>query len=290
MNKKRKLKPQVKVILIALAIFLAFILLENIISGLGFLIKNAKSRIEYDEKYEVNQENPEYQKEQQMQDFVNEVMLKLSEGKYEEVYQMTDPDYIEVLNLNSVEKYKAVVDGYLGTIPENVKLMECNKNGDRYVCEFSMEKGEEIEFSQILLRPRVNDTYYIIIDKLNNIEKYNQQFRFSNSQFEFDVKYKVRKDKEEVLVIEAQNKTSNNLVGSLIETTLVKSSSDECNVKNIEELENIEFPAGETIRFSLVFKDDKFISYPDEALKLKVNFDNGTDIDRRINMVPVDDY
>lgn len=290
MDKKRKLKPQVKIVLIVLAVFLGFILLENILGGISSLIKNAKSKIEYNEKYEVNQDDPIYQKEQQMQTFVNEIMVKLSEGKYEEVYQKVDPDYIEALNLDTVEKFKNNIDKYLGKIPQDTKLMEYNKNGDKYICQFSVTRDEEIELIQIILKPRVNNDFYIIIDKIENIEKYNNQFKFTNSQFEYDVKYRYVRGNEEVLVMAAQNKTSNNLVGSLLETTLVKSSHDECELKNTEELEKVEFPAGETVVFSLVFHNEKFKAYPNDSIKLKVNFDNGTNIDRTINMISADDY
>ena len=290
MDKKRKLKPQVKIVLIVLAVFLVFILLENILGGISSLIKNAKSKIEYNEKYEVNQDDPIYQKEQQMQTFVNEIMVKLSEGKYEEVYQKADPDYIEALNLDTVEKFKNNIEKYLGKIPQDTKLMEYNKNGDKYICQFSVTRDEEIELIQIILKPRVNDDFYIIIDKIENIEKYNNQFKFTNSQFEYDVKYRYTRGNEEVLVMVAKNKTSNNLVGSMLGTTLVKLSHNECEIKNTEELERVEFPAGETVTFSLVFHNEKFKAYPNDSIKLKVNFDNGTNIDRTINMISADDY
>ena len=106
MSNRRKLKPQVKVVLITLAVILGFIILENLIGAISSLIKNAKVQSEYNKKEEILQQTPEYKKGEEINEFVNEIVGYLSAGNYEEVYNQTDPDYLNALNIDSPEKLK----------------------------------------------------------------------------------------------------------------------------------------------------------------------------------------
>lgn len=290
MNNRRKLKPQVKVALIILGVFFGFIILENLIGGVGHLIKSAKNQIEYNKNEEIYEQTPEYQKGEKISEFVTEILTCITNGNFEEVYRLTDPDYIEALDIDSVDKLKTIVENHFGAIPKNISLMDYYKNNGRYICEVSIEKDDGIENVDVLVTDRGGDNYYIIIDNVKSIEKYDKQFRFNDSEFEFDIKYKVKRPAEEILILEAHNKTSNNLVGSLTSTVLVKSSRAECTLKDSEALEKVEFPAGETVKIMLVFPNGKYEAYPDEALRLKVDFDNSTKIHKTINMVPKDAY
>lgn len=290
MSNRRKLKPQVKIILIVLGVILAFIILENLIGAIGYFIKNTKTQIEYNKKEEAQQQTQKYKTGEKITDFVNEIIVYLTEEKYDLVYNLTEPAYLEALNIDSKEKLKDIIINHFGGIPKNATMVNYSKIDGRYVCEISIEKEDAIERVNIIATPNGVDNYYIIIDDVKSIEEYDKKYKFINSQFEFDVKYIVKKADEEILVIEAQNKTSKNLVGSVVATALEKSNHAECLPKNTDELQKIEFPAGTPVKFSLVFPNDKYAAYPDESLKLKVQFDNGTNIDRVINMVPVEDY
>ena len=290
MNNRRKLKPQVKAILIVLGVILACIILENLIGGIGSFIKNTKSQIEYEKKEEAQQETQKYKKGEKITEFVNEIIGYLTEEKYDLVYKLTDPDYLTALNIDSEEKLKNIIISHFDGIPKNAKMVNYSKVNGRYVCEISIEKEDSIERVEILVTPNGVDNYYIIIDDVRSIEEYDKKYKFTNSEYEFDIKYIVKTADEEILVIKAQNKTSKNLVGSLVSTALEKSNHAECLPKNIEEIQKIEFPAGAAVQFSLVFPNDKHSAYPDESLNLNVQFDNGKNIDRIINMVPIEDY
>lgn len=290
MNNRRKLKPQVKAILIVLGVILACIILENLIGGIGSFIKNTKSQIEYEKKEEAQQETQKYKKGEKITEFVNEIIGYLTEEKYDLVYKLTDPDYLTALNIDSEEKLKNIIISHFDGIPKNAKMVNYSKVNGRYVCEISIEKEDSIERVEILVAPNGVDNYYIIIDDVRSIEEYDKKYKFTNSEYEFDIKYIVKTADEEILVIKAQNKTSKNLVGSLVSTVLEKSNHAECLPKNIEEIQKIEFPAGALVQFSLVFPNDKYSAYPDESLNLNVQFDNGKNINRIINMVPIEDY
>ena len=290
MNNRRKLKPQVKVLLIVLGVFLGLVILENLIGGISSFVKNTKTQIEYNKKEEAQQQTQKHKTGEKLTDFVNEIIVYLSEEKYDLVYNKTDPDYIEALNIDSVEKMKAIIVEHFNGIPKNAEVVNYSKIDGRYVCEVSIEKEDSIERVELIVTPNGAGNYYIIIDDVRSIEKYNKKYKFINSEFEFDVKYIVQKADEEILVAEAKNKTSKNLIGSVAATSLEKTNHVECMPNNVEELQQIEFPSNTPVKFLLTFQNDKYAAYPDESLNLKVQFDNGTKIDRTINMVPVEDY
>ena len=145
MNNRRKLKPQVKVLLIVLGVFLGLVILENLIGGISSFVKNTKTQIEYNKKEEAQQQTQKYKTGEKLTDFVNEIIVYLSEEKYDLVYNKTDPDYIEALNIDSVEKMKAIIVEHFNGIPKNAEVVNYSKIDGRYVCEVSIEKEDSIE-------------------------------------------------------------------------------------------------------------------------------------------------
>ena len=84
---RKKLKPQVKVVLVILGIILFFILLENGINALGEYAENRKYQKEYEQKQEAYEKTPEYHEEQYVAGCVEQTVDLINVYDYEELYR-----------------------------------------------------------------------------------------------------------------------------------------------------------------------------------------------------------
>ncbi len=290
MNNKRKLKPQVKVILIILGVILGLIIIENIISGISIFIRNKRAQAEYNRKQEIYQQSDTYKEEQKISEFLNQMVTYLSEKNYEELFKLVDPEYKDSLNIATVDEFKMIVEDYLGKDVKNVKLNEYYLFNDRYVCEVFVEKEDLTDLADILVTPKGNDDFYIILDEVQSLKKFDNTYRIYNEDLTYNVKYIIKKADAKTLVIEATNNTSNNMVGSFANTILVKSGSISCGVKNTDEVRKVELPAGQTVTVSLTFNDEKYSIYNDESININLLLENGETISKIISLITPDDY
>lgn len=290
MSNKRKLKPQVKVVLIILGVIVGLIIIENVIGGISTLIKNAKAQIEYNKKQELYEQTPAYEEEQKISEFLNQMVTYLSNKNYEELFKLVDPEYKESLNITTVDEFKVIVEDYIGKDVLNVKLMDYYLYNDRYVCEVSVEQEGITDVTDILVTPKGDDNFYIVLDEVQKIEKFDNQYRIFNEDLTYNIKYKIKKAKAETFVIEATNNTANAMIGSFAESILAKSGYFYCSVKNSDTVRKVELPAGETVTFSLTFNDEKYDAFSDESIDIILKLENGTKITKTITLVLPDDY
>lgn len=287
---KRKLKPQVKVILIILGSILALILLENIIIGINTLLRNFSAQREYNKQQELYEQTPEYKQEKYIAESVEKTINYIKEENYEELFKLIDPEYKEVFAIDSVEKFKEIVKDYIGEQPKDVTLLDYGMQNGRYVCSIAIQKEGVLENTEILVTPLSNGEFNVVLDNVRSIKRINNEIYTLDKEIEYNLKYIVEKNDERFLIFDVKNKTSKNIVGSYENTILRKTDRRNYELKNVEELQKIELPSNETVRISFVFDNTNSYAFPDDMINMNFRTENGNEINRTINLISSRDY
>lgn len=287
---KRELKPQVKVILIILGVILALIVLENFIKLINSGWKSFMAEREYNKQQEMYEQTPIYEEEKYVADSVEKTIKYINEEKYEELFALLDPEYKEVFAIDSVEKFKEIIKEYIGDSPKDVTLLDYGMQNGRYICSVAIQKEGVLENKQILVTPLVEDEFYIVLDNVRTIEKFDNVIYTLDPEVEYNLKYTVVKDNERILVFDVKNKTKNNMVGSYESTLLQKTDRVKYPLQNVDELKNIELPANQVVRLSFAFDNKDSYIYPDEVIFLNLLLNNGTQINKQVMLEVPDEY
>lgn len=287
---KRELKPQVKVILIILGVILALIVLENFIKLINSGWKSFMAEREYNKQQEMYEQTPVYEEEKYVADSVEKTIKYINEEKYEELFALLDPEYKEVFAIDSVEKFKEIIKEYIGDSPKDVTLLDYGMQNGRYICSVAIQKEGVLENKQILVTPLVEDEFYIVLDNVRTIEKFDNVIYTLDPEVEYNLKYTVVKDNERILVFDVKNKTKNNMVGSYESTLLQKTDRVKYPLRNVDELKNIELPANQVVRLSFAFDNKDSYIYPDEVIFLNLLLNNGTQINKQVMLEVPDEY
>ena len=287
---KRELKPQVKVILIILGVILALIVLENFIKLINSGWKSFMAEREYNKQQEMYEQTPIYEEEKYVADSVEKTIKYINEENYEELFALLDPEYKEVFAIDSVEKFKEIIKEYIGDSPKDVTLLDYGMQNGRYICSVAIQKEGVLENKQILVTPLVEDEFYIVLDNVRTIEKFDNVIYTLDPEVEYNLKYTVVKDNERILVFDVKNKTKNNMVGSYESTLLQKTDRVKYPLQNVDELKNIELPANQVVRLSFAFDNKDSYIYPDEVIFLNLLLNNGTQINKQVMLEVPDEY
>lgn len=287
---KRELKPQVKVILIILGVILALIVLENFIKLINSGWKSFMAEREYNKQQEMYEQTPVYEEEKYVADSVEKTIKYINEENYEELFALLDPEYKEVFAIDSVEKFKEIIKEYIGDSPKDVTLLDYGMQNGRYICSVAIQKEGVLENKQILVTPLVEDEFYIVLDNVRTIEKFDNVIYTLDPEVEYNLKYTVVKDNERILVFDVKNKTKNNMVGSYESTLLQKTDRVKYPLQNVDELKNIELPANQVVRLSFAFDNKDSYIYPDEVIFLNLLLNNGTQINKKVMLEVPDEY
>lgn len=287
---KRELKPQVKVILIILGVILALIVLENFIKLINSGWKSFMAEREYNKQQEMYEQTPVYEEEKYVADSVEKTIKYINEENYEELFTLLDPEYKEVFAIDSVEKFKEIIKEYIGDSPKDVTLLDYGMQNGRYICSVAIQKEGVLENKQILVTPLVEDEFYIVLDNVRTIEKFDNVIYTLDPEVEYNLKYTVVKDNERILVFDVKNKTKNNMVGSYESTLLQKTDRVKYPLQNVDELKNIELPANQVVRLSFAFDNKDSYIYPDEVIFLNLLLNNGTQINKQVMLKVPDEY
>ena len=287
---KRKLKPQVKVILIILGIILALILLENIIIGVHSIMKNYKAQKEYEKQQELYEQTPTYKEEKYVAESVEETMKLIKEANFEKLFALLDPEYKEVFSVDSVEKFEEIVKRYIGDQPKDVTLLDYGMQNGRYICNIAIQKEGVLENKEVLVTPLANGEFNVFLDNVRTIEKIDNDIYTIDNEIEYNLKYKVTKADERILIFDVKNKTKNNIVGSYGKTILRKTNRIEYGLKNVEELQNVELPSNKEERIAFVFDNVDSYAYPDDIIYMNFKTENGTEINKTINLISPKEY
>lgn len=287
---KRKLKPQVKIILIILGSILALILLENIISGINTVLRNYSAQKEYEKHQELYEQTPIYKEEKYVAESVEQTINYIKEENYSKLFELLDPEYKEVFQIDSLEKFMEILKNYIGEQPKGVTLLDYGMQKGRYICNIAVQKEDAIENKEILITPLVNGEFKIVLDDVRKIEKMENEIYTVDKEIEYNLKYKVEKGNERILIFDVKNKTKNNMVGSYEKTTLQKTNRINYSIENIEELQRIELPSNEEVRIQFIFNNKDSYIHPDETIYMNFETENGKEINRTINLISPKDY
>lgn len=273
---KRRLKPQVKAGLIIIVIIAFFILLENGINLTRDFIKNLKAQAEYEQKQQAMQSTEKYKETVYIEDCIQETLKILNSGDYEALYNHLDPEYMAAFSIDSVDKLKQIVDKYLGENPDNISLVKHTKQYGRYICEIAVYKSDNIQKQKILVTP-LEDGFYVILDEVETIEKFNGRFKIAHPKIDYTLVYRIVKGKERILVVEAKNKTDKDLKGSF-NAVLQQTNRVEFQSMNIDELKDVVIPAGESVQIHFAYNNEDHRMILDDNLKINFVLSDGTEL------------
>ncbi|MBQ8298949.1 MAG: hypothetical protein IJX99_03650 [Clostridia bacterium] len=273
----RELKPQVKILLIIILIILGAIVIENVINLFFNVTEEIKTKHEIKKEQEIYMSTPEYAEEQKIEACVKTAIEYLSSGDYEALYNVIDPDYKEYMQIDSVDKFKEVLATYMNGA-DSVKLLDYGKQNDRYLCDVIFTSGDNVFSKRLLVKQLENEEFYIILDDIYNIEKFNGRFRVFDDTIDYNLVYRVNRGSTNTYVMDVTNYTNKDMVGSYKNTYLMKTDRKTYEPQNKEELENITIPAGGTVRVYFTISNGSVNSYtfPDDMLYLNFDFADGT--------------
>ena len=280
---KRRLKPQVKAGLIIVMTIAFFILIENGINLTRDFVKNLKAQAEYEQKQQAMQNTEKYKETVFIEESIEETLKMLNSSDYEALYEHLDPEYKVAFNIDSPEKVKEIVNGYLGEKPDNITLIKHSKQHGRYICEIAVYKSDKIQKQKILVTP-LEEGFYIILDEVKSIEKFNGRFKITHPQVDYFLVYRIIKGEDRILVVEAINKTNKTLTGTF-NAILQQTSRVEFQPINKEELgNNVTIPAGESVRINFVYNNEDHRMLLDDNLKINFALSDGTTLESVMDM------
>lgn len=273
---RKKLKPQVKVVLVILGIILFFILLENGINALGEYAENRKYQKEYEQKQEAYEKTPEYHEEQYVAGCVEQTVDLINVYDYEELYNRLDPEYKAIFDIDSEEKFKEIAKEYFGEDIDKVSLTDHHIEENRFVCEVSVYKGDTMKKNEIIVTPIDEENYYVILDDVKSIEKMPLGYNIGNTSVGYSLTHKVHKNNEMIYVFEITNRTDKPITGSLVDSKLQRTNRLQYELLNKDELENITIPANGTTKVLMSYSDKSSVSYHDDNMELSLKMSDGT--------------
>lgn len=280
---KRRLKPQVKAGLIIVMTIAFFILIENGINLTRDFVKNLKAQAEYEQKQQAMQNTEKYKETVFIEESIEETLKMLNSSDYEALYEHLDPEYKVAFNIDSPDKVKEIVNGYLGEKPDNITLIKHSKQHGRYICEIAVYKSDKIQKQKILVTP-LEEGFYIILDEVKSIEKFNGRFKITHPQVDYFLVYRIIKGEDRILVVEARNKTNKTLTGTF-NAILQQTSRVEFQPINKEELgNNVTIPAGESVRINFVYNNEDHRMLLDDNLKINFALSDGTTLESVMDM------
>lgn len=274
--KKRKLKPQVKAILIFLGIIIFLILLENGLNALGKYAETHKYQKEYEQKQEEYKETPKYKEEQYVAECVEKTIELINAKDYEKLYNLLDPTYKEIFEINSVEIFKEVLKERWGGVIDNVSLADHHLEANRYVCKISISEGDLITQRELVVTPVDGENYYVILDDIKYIEEMTEDYTIGNSSLAYKLTHKIHKNEQMIYVIEITNKTKSPIVGSLENSVLQRTNRIKYNLLNKDELVNVTIPADGVKRVLMAYTDKSSVQYYDDSLNIDFKMSDGT--------------
>lgn len=280
---KRRLKPQVKAGLIIVMTIAFFILIENGINLTRDFVKNLKAQAEYEQKQQAMQNTEKYKETVFIEESIEETLKMLNSSDYEALYEHLDPEYKVAFNIESPDKVKEIVNGYLGEKPDNITLIKHSKQHGRYICEIAVYKSDKIQKQKILVTP-LEEGFYVILDEVKSIEKFNGRFKITHPQVDYFLVYRIIKGEDRILVVEARNKTNKTLTGTF-NAILQQTSRVEFQPINKEELGNkVTIPAGESVRINFVYNNEDHRMLLDDNLKINFALSDGTTLESVMDM------
>ena len=274
---KRKLKPQVKAGLIIIIVIAFFIFLENGINLTKDFIKNLKAQAEYEQKQQAMQNTEKYKETVYIEDCIQETLKILNSGDYEALYNHLDPEYKAAFSIDSVDELKQIVAKYLGSNFTNISLINHTKQHGRYICEIAIPNSDNIQKQKILVTP-LEEGFYIILDEVETIEKFNGRFRITHPQVDYTLIYRIVKGNQRILVVDAKNKTNKDLTGAF-DVVLQQTNRVEFQTMNTDELKNVTIPAGESTQIHFIYNNEDHRMLVDDNLKINFILSDGTELE-----------
>ena len=273
----RKLKPQVKVVLVIILLILVAIVAENLIKLLVNVTEEVKTKHELKKEQEIYMSTPEYAEEKYVEACVKKTIEYLNSGDYESLYNVIDPDYKEYMQIDSIDEFKNLLATYIEGA-DSVNLLDYGMQNNRYICEIVLVSGANTINKRILVKPLENEEFYVVLDDIYSIEKFNGRFRVFDDKIDYNLVYRVNRGTTKTYVMDIKNYTNKDMVGSYKKTYLMKTNRKTCTVQNVEELENVTIPAGGTIRLNFIIENVSTNSYtfPDDMLYLNFESVDGT--------------
>ena len=280
---KRRLKPQVKAGLIIIGIIAVFILLENGINLASDLIKNIKAQNEYNYKQEQLKNTEKYKQEVYISECIEQTLEYIKTENYDELFNHLDPEYKAAFGIDSVEKMKAILDEYIGENADTISLVKHTMQNGRYICEIAIYKSNNIQKQKILVTP-LEDEFYVVLDEVDTIEKFEGRFGVTHPQIDYTLIYKIVKGKERILVVEAKNKTQKTLSGSF-DAVLQQTNRFEFQLLNPDEVKDITIPAGESVRINFKYDNEHHKMLLDDNLAITFVLSDGSELNSKMDLL-----
>jgi hypothetical protein len=162
-------------------------------------------------------------------------------------------------------------------------LIKHSKQHGRYICEIAVYKSDKIQKQKILVTP-LEEGFYVILDEVKSIEKFNGRFKITHPQVDYFLVYRIIKGEDRILVVEARNKTNKTLTGTF-NAILQQTSRVEFQPINKEELgNNVTIPAGESVRINFVYNNEDHRMLLDDNLKINFALSDGTTLESVMDM------
>lgn len=274
-------KKIIKIVIIIFAIIFILIGLENLIRGFAKVTEDIKGQIEIKKEEKEYENSYDNQLETYLDTSIKEVVGYLASGDFETIYNLLDPDYKDYMNFETSDKFKEYVTDYMGT-PKNASLIKQYKKSNKYVCTVSITTENSIETYTILIKPLDNGKYTVILDDLTSIENVTDKYKLSSGKITYNIRYRVKKAGTIEYSIDITNNDSKTLKGSLEETNLKMSNSEEYYLVNKEEVSNVEIAPKETKRLKLKINNSAASIYKEMQLNMKFKLENGEEISDNI--------